>query len=199
MKDFRSILESKLKLYNAVISKEIGEYKTFVIQVSKQNSKKLINDLKIDEEFKFTILTDITAVDYPDRDKRFELVYNLLSIYENIRLLIKIEISDNEKIESIIDIFDAASWYEREVWDMFGIVFDGNNDLRRILTDYEFKGHPLRKDFPLTGYEEVRYDNDQKKVIYEPVQLMQDYRNFDFVSPWEGNLNNLFPEKKGKE
>lgn len=136
---------------------------------------------------RFTILTDLTTVDYPDKQKRFEMVYNLLNIYDNIRILIKFDIEVDEAVESISDLFSAAIWYEREVFDMFGVRFTGNPDLRRILTDYGFEGHPLRKDFPLTGYKEVRYDETLKKVIYEPVKLQQDYRNFDFESPWEGS------------
>ncbi|MEK6734110.1 MAG: NADH-quinone oxidoreductase subunit C [Pseudomonadota bacterium] len=134
----------------------------------------------------FVILTDLSSVDYPDRPERFEILYNLLNIYDNKRILVKFSISDGQKTETISDLFSAAIWYEREVWDMFGIHFANHPDLRRILTDYGFEGHPLRKDFPLTGYKEVRYDEKERKVIYEPVKLAQDYRDFDFLSPWEG-------------
>jgi NADH-quinone oxidoreductase subunit C len=135
---------------------------------------------------KFNILTDLSAIDYPDRVERFEMIYNLLNIYDNKRIIVKFSIEDQKDIDSIADLFNAAIWYEREVWDMFGIHFINNPDLRRILTDYGFEGHPLRKDFPLTGFKEVRYDEEQQKVIYEPVKLEQEFRNFDFVSPWEG-------------
>jgi NADH-quinone oxidoreductase subunit C len=138
------------------------------------------------KESKFNILTDLSAIDYPDRVERFEMIYNLLNIYDNKRIIVKFAIEDQKDIDSIADLFNAAIWYEREVWDMFGIHFLNNPDLRRILTDYGFEGHPLRKDFPLTGFKEVRYDKEQEKVIYEPVKLEQDFRNFDFVSPWEG-------------
>jgi len=142
--------------------------------------------LKYLKGLRFTILTDLTAVDYPEKDNRFEMIYNLLNIYDNLRIMVKFAVADNQPVESIADLFNASIWYEREVFDMFGIHFIGNPDLRRILTDYGFEGHPLRKDFPLTGYKEVRYDEKLQKVIYEPVKLQQDYRNFDFLSPWEG-------------
>ena len=135
---------------------------------------------------KFNLLTDISAVDYPQRPERFEMIYNLLNIYANKRIIVKFSVADAKEVETIADLFNAAIWYEREVWDMFGIYFTNNPDLRRILTDYGFEGHPLRKDFPLTGFKEVRYDETLKKVIYEPVKLAQDFRNFDFLSPWEG-------------
>ena len=146
----------------------------------------------------FKMLVDLTAVDYPERHERFEVVYNLLSLKHNRRVRLKLAVEDGASVPSVAGIFGAASWYEREVWDMFGIPFSGHPDLRRILTDYEFEGHPLRKDFPLTGYVEVRYDDEQKRVIYEPIKLAQEFRSFDFVSPWEG-MNNLLPgdEKAG--
>ncbi len=138
------------------------------------------------KKIKFDLLTDLSAVDYPDRPERFEIIYNLLNIYDNKRIIVKFSVADKQEIDSIADLFSAAIWYEREVWDMFGIYFIDNPDLRRILTDYGFEGHPLRKDFPLTGYKEVRYDETLQKVIYEPVSLPQDFRSFDFLSPWEG-------------
>lgn len=131
-------------------------------------------------------LMDITAADYPERPERFEVVYNLLSLKHNTRLRVKAAVDDASLVPSVTGVYSAAGWYEREVWDLYGIPFDGNPDLRRIVTDYGFEGHPLRKDFPLSGYVEVRYDNDQKRIVYEPVQLPQDFRNFDFLSPWEG-------------
>lgn len=146
----------------------------------------------------FKMLVDVTAVDYPERPARFEVVYNLLSLKHNRRVRLKLAVEDGVAVPSVAGVFASASWYEREVWDMFGISFTGHPDLRRILTDYEFEGHPLRKDFPLTGYVEVRYDDEQKRVVYEPVKLTQEFRNFDFVSPWEG-MNTLLPgdEKAG--
>ncbi|MGX6960716.1 MAG: NADH-quinone oxidoreductase subunit C [Rickettsia endosymbiont of Pentastiridius leporinus] len=140
--------------------------------------------LKELEELRFTVLTDLFGTDFPERDKRFEVVYNLLSLKLNERLIIKAHISEKESLPSAINIFNAACWYEREVHDMYGINFDGNDDKRRILTDYEFEGHPLRKDFPLTGYTQVKYDEKLKKVAYEPVLLDIEYREFDFSSNW---------------
>ena len=146
----------------------------------------LLDKLKKMDDLNFEMLLDITAVDYPQRSKRFELVYNLLSLKNHLRLRVKIFLNDNEIVPSISKLYKSASWYEREVWDMYGISFSGNNDLRRILTDYGFEGYPLRKDFPLTGFVELRYDEAKKKVVYSKVKLTQDYRNFDFLSPWEG-------------
>ena len=154
--------------------------------------------LRDDPACLFKMLVDLTAVDYPERPERFEVVYNLLSLRHNRRVRLKIAVEDGSSVPSIARILGAASWYEREVWDMFGIPFSGHPDMRRILTDYGFEGHPLRKDFPLTGYVEVRYDDEQKRVVYEPVKLAQEFRSFDFVSPWEG-MNTLLPgdEKAG--
>ena len=146
-----------------------------------------LDDLKNKNDLNFNMLLDITAIDYPKRSKRFELVYNLLSLKNHLRIRVKVFLNDNEVVPSISKLFKSASWYEREVWDMYGISFSGNNDLRRILTDYGFEGHPLRKDFPLTGFVELRYDETKKKVSYSKVKLTQDYRNFDFLSPWEGD------------
>ncbi len=142
----------------------------------------LLNDANCD----FRQLVDVCGVDYPDRDERFEVVYQLLSLKHNFRVTVKVRTDETTAIDSVTSIFSAANWYEREVWDMYGIYFNEHPDLRRILTDYGFEGHPLRKDFPLTGFVEMRYDETQKRVVYEPVQLAQDYRNFDFISPWEG-------------
>ena len=146
----------------------------------------LLDKLKNMDDLNFEMLLDITAVDYPQRSKRFELVYILLSLKNHLRLRVKIFLNDNEIVPSISKLYKSAGWYEREVWDMYGVSFSGNNDLRRILTDYGFEGYPLRKDFPLTGFVELRYDESKKKVVYSKVKLTQDYRNFDFLSPWEG-------------
>ena len=151
-----------------------------------ENIFEVISFLKNNEKCKFKQLIDITAVDYPKREKRFQLVYLLLSHENNKRIIIGSDINEDTKVQSITNIFPAANWMEREVFDMYGILFKEHPDLRRILTDYEFEGYPLRKDFPLTGHTEVRYDEDKKKVVYESVKLDQDYRNFDFESPWEG-------------
>jgi NADH-quinone oxidoreductase subunit C len=142
--------------------------------------------LKTDPACKFNSLVDITAVDHPERPARFEVVYHLLSMYTNARVRLKIAVAETDMVPSAITVHPSANWLEREVFDMFGILFSGHPDLRRILTDYGFRGHPLRKDFPTTGYTEVRYDEALKRVVYEPVSLVQEYRQFDFMSPWEG-------------
>lgn len=137
-------------------------------------------------KLEFEILSDLFAADFPGRQERFEVVYNLLSLQHNARIILKLMVKADETVPSVLALYNAAAWYEREVYDMFGIVFTGNNDLRRILTDYGFVGHPLRKDFPLTGYTQVSYDADLEQVVYEPVKLAQEYREFDFTSPWQG-------------
>ena len=188
------MIEKKLnkfeKLINAElsskISKSIINFNELLLKTSINDIIDVIKFLKLDDKFKFKQLIDIAAIDYPNEEKRFELVYLLLSIENNLRLKISINFETNEKIPSIVKIFPSANWMEREIFDMYGIKFINHPDLRRILTDYNFKGHPLRKDFPLTGFNEVRYSEKEKKVIYEPVKLEQNYRNFDFSSPWEG-------------
>jgi NADH-quinone oxidoreductase subunit C len=142
--------------------------------------------LRNDRSCQFSTLVDITAVDYPGREARFDVVYHFLSMYQNHRIRVKFAVREDEMVPSITGLHPSAGWFEREVFDMFGIVFSGHPDLRRILTDYGFRGHPLRKDFPTTGYTEVRYDEAAKRVVYEPVSLVQEYRQFDFMSPWEG-------------
>lgn len=142
--------------------------------------------LRDDPGCQFVCLIDITAVDWPSRDRRFEVVYHLLSPKHNARIRVKITIDEATAVPSAIEVFPGADWYERETYDLYGVVFTGHPDLRRILTDYGFDGHPLRKDFPLTGFVEVRYDDELKRVVYDPVRLNQEFRNFDFLSPWEG-------------
>ncbi|MFH1157350.1 MAG: NADH-quinone oxidoreductase subunit C [Pseudomonadota bacterium] len=142
--------------------------------------------LKSDEKCAFQMLVDICGADYPDRLERFDVVYNLLSLRHNHRIRVKVMAGENAQVDTVTDLYSSAGWFERETWDMFGIFFNGNPDLRRILTDYGFEGHPLRKDFPLTGFVELRYDEAEKRLVYEPVKLAQDFRNFDFTSPWEG-------------
>jgi len=146
----------------------------------------LVQFLKIDETCRFSTLVDITAIDYPARKSRFEVVWHFLSMYRNHRIRLKAAMREDAMVPSITGIHPAANWFEREVFDMFGILFSGHPDLRRLLTDYGFRGYPLRKDFPTTGYTEVRYDEALKRVVYEPVKLVQEYRQFDFMSPWEG-------------
>jgi len=156
------------------------------LTVNAEQLPEVLNKLKTDKQYLFTQLIGIFGADYPERNQRFEVVYLLLSMKHNQRLKVKVQMTENDTLPSVVNIYSAAGWYERETWDMYGIKFANNPDLRRILTDYGFEGHPLRKDFPLTGYVEVRYDNEKKDVIYEPVQLKQEYRDFDFLSPWEG-------------
>lgn len=146
----------------------------------------ILRTLRDDEVLAFQQLMDVTGVDYPERPERFEVVYNLLSLKRNWRLRVKVQADETALVPSVTGVYSMAGWFERECWDMYGIPFSGHPDLRRILTDYGFEGHPLRKDFPLSGYVEVRYDDEQKRVVYEPVKLPQDFRNFDFLSPWEG-------------
>lgn len=156
------------------------------LTVALQYLAPLVEFLRDDPTCRFSSLVDITAIDYPARPSRFDLVYHFLSMYQNQRIRLKVAIREEEMVPSIHALHPSANWFEREVFDMFGILFSGHPDLRRILTDYGFRGHPLRKDFPTTGYTEVRYDEAQKRVVYEPVNLVQEYRQFDFMSPWEG-------------
>ena len=185
-----SKLQNLEKLINSELSSKIHsssiDNQELLIEIGESYLVDVIQFLKLNENCKFKQLIDIAGVDYPENEKRFELIYLFLSHENNtrIKLLLKFEI--NQIINSITKIFPSANWMEREVFDMYGIKFKNHPDLRRILTDYGFKGHPLRKDFPLTGFNEVRYSEKDKKVIYEPVKLEQNYRNFDFESPWEG-------------
>jgi NADH-quinone oxidoreductase subunit C len=156
------------------------------ITVSEGDLKQVLIILRDEHNYLFKMLIDICGVDDPKKDKRFTVVYQLLSIEHNLRIKVKVEVSDEDFVPTVKDVFSSAHWYEREVWDMYGIFFVGNDDLRRILTDYGFSGFPMRKDFPLTGNVEVRYDLEKQKVIYEPVKLAQEFRDFDFKSPWEG-------------
>ena len=180
-------LEKKI---NSELTTKIKESKIkhnqLYITINSEDLLDVILLLKTNKNTKFRQLIDITAVDYPENQKRFKIVYLLLSHEFNQRIILSYFIGENEKISSLTKIFPSANWMEREIFDMYGIKFNNHPDLRRILTDYGFEGYPLRKDFPLTGYNEVRYSEDKKKVIYEPVKLEQNYRNFDYESPWEG-------------
>lgn len=171
---------------DAVMATNVNAMGELVVQVSPAALPDFIEQIKTQRDAKFSSLVDITAVDYPSREKRFELVYHFLSMYTNQRIRIKASVHEDEVVPSITSIHPSADWFEREVFDMYGIMFSGHPDLRRILTDYGFKGYPLRKDFPTTGYTELRYDEVEKRVVYEPVSLVQEYRQFDFMSPWEG-------------
>ncbi len=173
------------ELTSKIISSNI-KHNQIYINIEENNLTEVILFLKTNSITKFRQLIDITAVDYPDRDRRFKMIYLLLSHETNSRIIINYNIKEGEIVTSLTSIYPSANWMEREVFDMYGIDFKDHPDLRRILTDYGFKGHPLRKDFPLTGHNEVRYSEEEKKVIYEPVKLEQNYRNFDYESPWEG-------------
>jgi len=194
LQNLEKLINSELssKVLNSAISNE-----EFLIEISDNDLVEVVQFLKANENCKFKQLIDVAGVDYPENEKRFELIYLFLSHENNtrIKLLTKIEI--DRTINSITKIFPSANWMEREVFDMYGIKFKNHPDLRRILTDYGFKGYPLRKDFPLTGFNEVRYSEKDKKVIYEPVKLEQNYRNFDFESPWEGT--NYIKELKNSD
>ena len=189
-KFINSEMSSKIQ-NSSIINEELS------IEISQNDLIEVLQFLKSNEKLKFRQLIDLAGVDYPDEEKRFQLVYLLLSHENNLRVKIILQFSINEAINSITKIFPSANWMEREVFDMYGIKFKNHPDLRRILTDYGFKGHPLRKDFPLTGFNEVRYSEKDKKVIYEPVKLEQNYRKFDFESPWEGT--NYIKEIKNSE
>ena len=154
--------------------------------LSKSILLKVLNFLKDDKVFQFKQLIDLCGVDYPNRTDRFEIVYHLLSLNLNQRIRVKLSVNDGDTVPSIVSLYDAANWYEREVWDLYGVIFTDHPDLRRILTDYGFEGHPLRKDFPLSGFVQVKYDDAEKRVVNEKVNLVQDFRRFDFESPWEG-------------
>ena len=175
----------KAKRPDAVLSSIIA-FGELTLQVPLSALVDLAEFLKADTACRFTSLVDITAADYPSRPARYEVIYHFLSMYRNHRIRLKVAVGEADMVPSLVGPYPAANWFEREVFDMFGILFSGHPDLRRILTDYGFRGHPLRKDFPTTGYTEVRYDEAQKRVVYEPVSLVQEYRQFDFMSPWEG-------------
>jgi NADH-quinone oxidoreductase subunit C len=179
------------ELPDVVVATEIrgGE---LCCRVQREALPRVLEFLRDDPKCGFTVLCDICGVDYPDRPMRFEVVYNLLSMRHNRRIRLKVSTDEEQTVPSAVGLFSSAGWWEREAWDLFGIYFADNPDLRRILTDYGFEGHPLRKDFPLTGYVEVRYDEDRKAVVYEPVRLQQEFRNFDFLSPWEG-MDKILP------
>lgn len=171
---------------SAIVTQEIVKDE-LVFTVKRGSLHAFIAFLKSDAKCQFQQLVDVCGADYPARGPaRFDVVYNLLSLRLNQRVRVKTAVAEGENVASVVDLYPAAGWFEREAWDLYGIVFEGNPDLRRILTDYGFEGHPLRKDFPLTGFVELRYDETEKRIVYEPVQLTQDYRNFDFTSPWEG-------------
>jgi NADH-quinone oxidoreductase subunit C len=181
------VLDSKIAL---------GE---LMVQVRREGITRILAFLRDDAKCLFAVLIDVCGVDHPYREERFDVVYNLLSLRHNRRIRLKVATDDEKPVPSCVGVYSAAGWFEREAWDLYGIYFSDHPDLRRILTDYGFEGHPLRKDFPLTGYVELRYDEDQKRVVYEPVRLKQEFRSFDFLSPWEGMTHLLPGDEKAKE
>jgi len=183
LKDLEKLINSEL---SSKVKSSIIENNELLIETEESELLDVVQFLKSNEKCKFRQLIDIAGVDYPENEKRFELIYLFLSHEHNLRIKLLIKFQINQTIVSLTKIFPSANWMEREVFDMYGVKFKNHPDLRRILTDYGFKGHPLRKDFPLTGFNEVRYSEKEKKVVYEPVKLEQNYRNFDFESPWEG-------------
>ena len=183
LEELASHLEATLG--GAILRREIARGELTLV-VAREKIADVLVTLRQDSQCLFEVLIDICGVDYPEREQRFDVVYHLLSPRRNQRIRVKCTTDEDTAVPSVVDVFPAANWFEREAYDMYGIMFSGHPDLRRILTDYGFKGHPLRKDFPMTGYVEVRYDDEQKRVVYEPVKLTQDFRSFDFLSPWEG-------------
>ncbi len=185
------------KLEGAIQRRDIARGELTLV-VERQDIVRVLTELRDDLQCLFQVLIDICGVDYPERAQRFDVVYHLLSPRRNQRIRVKCETDEDNPVPSVVDVFPAANWFEREAYDMYGILFSGHPDLRRILTDYGFQGYPLRKDFPLTGYVEVRYDDAQKRVVYEPVKLTQEFRSFDFMSPWEGADYVLPGDEKAK-
>lgn len=169
------------------------------IEIERADVLRVLKFLRDDANCQFMTLLDVCGVDYPDDDERFEIVYHLLSMTHNNRIRVKLRTDEDTPVDSATGLFSAANWWEREIWDMFGVAFNDHPDLRRILTDYGFEGHPLRKDFPLTGYVEIRYDDEQKRIVYEPVKLTQEFRTFDFMSPWEGVQRMLPGDEKAED
>ena len=169
------------------------------VHVNADDIVKVATFLRDDPRCRFTCIIDVTGIDWPAREKRFDVVWHFLSPTKNIRIRVKAEVAENASVPSIISVFPGSDWFERETYDLYGVLFTGHPDMRRLLTDYGFEGHPLRKDFPLTGFVEVRWDDQQKRVVYDPVKLAQEFRNFDFLSPWEGTDYVLPGDEKAKE
>jgi NADH-quinone oxidoreductase subunit C len=186
------------KLAGAVMATSMS-YGELTLQADAGRIIEVLKFLHDDADCRFVSFIDICGADYPEREKRFDVVYHLLSPYKNTRVRVKVQVDEASEVPSAVEIFPAADWFEREVYDLYGVVFSGHPDLRRILTDYGFSGHPLRKDFPVTGYVEVRYDDEKKRVVYEPVKLVQEMRQFDYLSPWEGAEYILPGDEKAKK
>ena len=183
LRDLGEYVATTLSDYVHATDVAFGE---LVVEARADQVVRVLKFLKDDQACRFEQLIDLCGVDYPERDPRFDVVYHLLSMSHNRRMRLKVGVNEDQPVPSVTEVYPSAGWWERETWDLYGIHFAGNPDLRRLLTDYGFDGHPLRKDFPLTGYVELRYDSEQKRVVYEPVKLTQEFRRFDFLSPWEG-------------
>lgn len=188
--DLGQQIREKLPTVVTGVEEQGGE---LILRCAREGLPTLLTFLRDDSALQYRQLMDVCGVDFPERPERFDVVYHLLSPRFNRRVRVKVSTDENHPVPSAVPIFSSAGWFEREAWDLFGILFSDHPDLRRILTDYGFEGHPLRKDFPLTGYVEVRYDDEQKRVVYEPVKLTQDFRSFDFLSPWEGMTTTVLP------
>jgi NADH-quinone oxidoreductase subunit C len=196
LKDLGKYIETSL-LHEVKVKSDVVD-DCLILTADYHAVPQILSFLRDDARCQYKALMDITAVDYPQNEKRFEVVYNLLSIRYNHRVLVKVNVADGELVPTAVTIFSSANWFEREVWDMYGVYFANHPDLRRILTDYGFSGHPQRKDFPLTGYSEVRYSEEKKRVVYEPVKLAQEFRTFEFTSPWEGTQYILPGDEKAE-
>src|SRR5665213_952728 len=186
------------KLAGAVMATSMS-FGELTLQADAARIIEVLKFLHDDADCRFVSFIDICGADYPEREKRFDVVYHLLSPYKNTRIRVKVQVDEAGEVPSAVEVFSAADWFEREAYDLYGVVFSGHPDLRRILTDYGFSGHPLRKDFPVTGYVEVRYDDEKKRVVYEPVKLVQEMRQFDYLSPWEGAEYILPGDEKAKK
>jgi len=196
LKDLGSYIQEKL---TGRVQESIVAYGELTLVVEPADIVDVLTFLKNDVQCQFFCFIDICGADYPSRDKRFEVVYHLLSPRQNMRIRVKLSTDEDTPVPSAVEVFPAANWFEREVYDFYGVLFSDHPDLRRILTDYGFEGHPLRKDFPLTGFAEVHYDEEAKRVVYKPVNLRQEFRNFDFLSPWEGTDYVLPGDEKAKQ
>jgi NADH-quinone oxidoreductase subunit C len=185
-------------LGSAILESKIA-FGELTIEVAASEIVNVVRFLHDDLSCRFVCFTDLCGADHPEREKRFDVIYHLLSPYKNQRMRVKLRTDEMTPVPSLVEVFPAANWFERETFDLYGVLFSGHPDLRRILTDYGFEGHPLRKDFPLTGHVEIRYDDEQKRVVYEPVKLVQEYRNFDYLSPWEGTEYVLPGDEKAKQ
>jgi NADH-quinone oxidoreductase subunit C len=198
MSDLLALGEDIKAALPGAVTQAVVAFDELTVHAEAASIVQVLKVLRDDPRFRFVNFTDIAGADYIEREKRFDVVYHLLSPRHNHRIRVKVQTDEATPVPSVIEIFPAANWYEREAYDFYGILFSGHPDLRRILTDYGFEGYPLRKDFPLTGFVEVRYDDEQKRVVYEPVKLNQEFRNFDFLSPWEGTDYVLPGDEKAK-